>query len=58
MQLSPSDDSAVILGFPMDDALKSVIRFWDDPALKDQLVGYLPVNDAIGALKNAPNENG
>ena len=39
MQLSPSDDSAVILGFPMDDALKSVIRFWDDPALKDQLVG-------------------
>ncbi len=39
MQLSPSDDSAVILGFPMDDALKSVIRFWGDPALKDQLVG-------------------
>ena len=39
MQLTPEDDSAVIIGFPINDQLKSQIAFWNDPVLTDTNVG-------------------
>jgi len=39
MQLSPEDDSCVILGFQIDEAFQKVVRFWDDPDIGEERVG-------------------
>jgi len=39
MQLSPEDDSCVILGFQIDEAFKKVVKFWEDPEIEDERVG-------------------
>lgn len=39
MQLSPSDDSCVILGFELDDAFKNAVPFWNDPNIPLEEVG-------------------
>jgi len=33
LALTPTTNSSVTLGFPMDDAFKERVRFWDDPAI-------------------------
>jgi XRE family transcriptional regulator, fatty acid utilization regulator len=37
--LEPGLNSCVMLGFHVDETLKSVVRFWNDPALPVQVVG-------------------
>lgn len=39
MQLSPEDDSSVILGFPIDENFRSAVSFWNDDQISEDVVG-------------------